>query len=60
LKIVASKEIEATSSEDPGSGVFFIPGSGIRDGEKPDLGSDMNIPENFSESLETVFWARNT
>jgi hypothetical protein len=25
-----------------------------------DPGSGMNIPDNFSESLETVFWARNT
>ena len=36
---------------DPGSGVFFTPGSGM--GKKS--GSWMNIPDNFSESLETVF-----
>jgi hypothetical protein len=24
----------------------------------PDLGSRMNIPDNFSESLETVFWVK--
>jgi hypothetical protein len=37
---------------DPGSGDFLAPGSGIRDGKKS--GSGMNIPDYFSESLETV------
>jgi hypothetical protein len=26
----------------------------------PDLGSGMNIPDNFSESLETVFRVKDT
>jgi hypothetical protein len=50
------------------SGAFLTPGSGIRDGKKsgsgmeknPDPGSGMNIPDHFSESLETVFRAKNT
>jgi hypothetical protein len=29
-------------------------------GKKPDPGSGMNIPDNFSESLETVFCVKNT
>jgi hypothetical protein len=41
---------------DPDPGLFFTPGSGIRDGEKnQDPGPGINIPDNFSESLETVF-----
>jgi hypothetical protein len=43
------------SVADPGSGAFLTPGSWIRDGKKP--GSGMNIPDHFSESLETVFRA---
>jgi hypothetical protein len=39
-----------------GSGAFLTPGSGM--GKKS--GSGMNIPDNFSESLETVFRAKNT
>jgi hypothetical protein len=39
---------------------FFDPW--IRDGKNPDLDlrSGMNIPDNFSESLETVCRAENT
>jgi hypothetical protein len=36
--------------------MLFDPG--IRDGKKS--GSGMNIPDHFSESLETVFWIKNT
>jgi hypothetical protein len=36
--------------------VLFDPG--IRDGKKS--GSGMNIPDHFSESLETVFRAKDT
>jgi hypothetical protein len=39
-----------------GSGVFD-PGSGM---ENPDPASWMNISDNFSESLETVFKVKNT
>ncbi len=38
---------------DPESGAFF------RDGKNPDLGSRMNISDNFSESLETIFRVHN-
>jgi hypothetical protein len=34
--------------------------SGIRDGKNPDLGSGMNIRDNFSKSLETVFRVTST
>jgi hypothetical protein len=40
----------------PGSGAFFTPGSGIRDGKKSRSGSGMNIPDHISESLETTFF----
>jgi len=49
------------SVSDPGSYAFLVfltPGSGIRDGKKS--GSGMNIPDHFSESLETVFRVENT
>jgi hypothetical protein len=45
-----------------GSGAFLIPGSRIRDpgwGKNSDLGSGINIPNHFSESLETVFRVKN-
>ncbi len=43
-----------------GSGIrwFMTPGSGM--GKNQDQGSGMNIPDDFSESLETVFWVKNT
>jgi hypothetical protein len=43
---------------DPGSGDFLTPESKIRDGKIS--GSEMNIPDNFSDSLETVLTAKNT
>ncbi len=43
------------SVEDPGSGAFLTPGSGM--GKKS--GAGMNVHP-FSESLETVFRAKNT
>jgi hypothetical protein len=41
---------------DPGSGAFLTPGSGM--GKKSRSGSGMNIPDQISESLETMFWAK--
>ncbi len=38
-----------------GSGAFLTPGSRIRDGKKSRSRSG-NIPDNISESLETIFW----
>jgi hypothetical protein len=29
-------------------------------GKNPDPGSRINIPDNFSESLGTLFWVKNT
>jgi hypothetical protein len=48
----SQQEKVRTSVEDPdpGSGAFFTPGSGKRNGKKPNPGSGMNI----SESLETI------
>ncbi len=46
------------SVADPGSGDFFTPGSGM--GKNPDPGYGMNIPDHFSESLETDCRAKNT
>jgi hypothetical protein len=46
------------SDPDPGSGALLTPGSGM--GTKSRSGSGMNIPEHISESLETVFWGKNT
>jgi hypothetical protein len=34
------------------------PGCGM--GKNPDPGSGMNIPDQISESLETIFWVKNT
>ncbi len=46
----------------PGSGAFLTPVSGIRirDGKKSLSGSGMNIPDYYSESLETVCRVKNT
>jgi hypothetical protein len=44
-------------NQDPGSGAFFTPGSGIQDGKNPDPG--MNNLEHISESLETILWVKN-
>jgi hypothetical protein len=41
---------------DPGSGSFLIPGSGM--GKKSKSVSGMNIPDQISESLETIFWVK--
>jgi hypothetical protein len=54
---------------DSGSGTWKKAGSGIRDRKKldpvpvwkkPGSESRINIPDHFSESLETVFWVKNT
>jgi hypothetical protein len=50
--------IGSVADQDPGSGAFLSPGpgSGIRKtGWKSGPESGMNIPDHFSESLETVF-----
>jgi hypothetical protein len=41
---------------DPGSGS----GSGIGKNPDPESGYGMNTSDNFSESLETVFWVKKT
>jgi hypothetical protein len=41
------------SVADPGFGAFLTPGSGM--GTKSRSGSGMNIPDQISESLETIF-----
>jgi hypothetical protein len=38
----------SVADPDPGSGAFKTTGSG------------MNIPDHISESLETIFWIKNT
>jgi len=39
---------------DPGSGAFFTPGSGIRNGFFPDPG--FRIPRPYFEELFDIFW----
>jgi hypothetical protein len=48
--------VSSVADPDPGSGAFFTPRSGIRDGKNQDPGSGagMNIPVHISESLERV------
>jgi hypothetical protein len=50
------------SVADLGSGAFLHldPGSGIEKNLDPDPGSGMNIPNHISDSLETIFWDKNT
>jgi hypothetical protein len=43
---------------DPGSGVFFTPDP--RSGMGKKTGSGINIPDHFSQSLETFLTAKNT
>jgi hypothetical protein len=43
---------------DPGSGAFLNPGSGM--GKKVSSGSEINIPDHISESLETIFGVKKT
>jgi hypothetical protein len=43
----------------PRSDAFLTPGTGIRDGKNPHPGSGTNIPDHFSESLETIFGVKN-
>jgi hypothetical protein len=45
------------SAADSGSGAFLTPGSGR--GKKSVSGSGKNIPDHISESLETIFWAKD-
>jgi len=50
--------------QDPGSGDFFIPGtgsgSGIRDEKNPEAGSGLSIPDLIFENLVSVFLGKNT
>ncbi len=40
--------------------VFFLtPGSPIRAGDISGYGAGMNIPDHFSESLQTDYWVKN-
>ncbi len=48
------------SVADPGSDALLTPGSGYGIRDKKKFRSWMNIPDHFSESLETVFWVKNT
>jgi hypothetical protein len=61
--IVPDKPILSVADPDLGSGAFLTPVSGIRIGfgfgmEKS--GSGINIPDHISESLETIFWVKNS
>ncbi len=42
--------------QDPGSGTFLTPGSGM--GKKSGSGFEMNDPFYISESVETIFWVK--
>jgi hypothetical protein len=53
LSYFSNKKYFIGGVADPGSGDFLIPGSGME--RKYGSGSRMNIPDNFYESLETVF-----
>jgi len=46
-----------SSVADPEFGAFLTPGSGM--GKKSRSGSEMNIPDDVSKSLETIFWVKN-
>jgi hypothetical protein len=48
----------SVADQDPGSGAFLTPGFGMGKNSDPDPGPGMNIPDQFSESLETVFRAK--
>jgi hypothetical protein len=48
----------SVADPDQGSGAFLTPGSGM--GKKSGAGSGMNNPDHISESLETIFWGKNT
>ncbi len=51
---------DLVSVADPGSGALLTRGSGRGKKLDPDPGSGINTPVHFSESLETVFWVKNT
>ncbi len=51
----------SVADPDLGSGVFFIPGSGMGKNPDPVPGSEMNTPDNFSRGLEQKqFKVKNT
>jgi hypothetical protein len=43
-----------------GSGGFLTPESGMGKKSRAGSGFEMNIPDNTSGSLETIFWVQNT
>jgi hypothetical protein len=47
-----------TSVADSAFGAFLTPWSGGGMGKKSRSGSEMNILDHFSESLETIFWVK--
>jgi hypothetical protein len=57
-------QIFSVADPNPRSSVFYLwirdpdPGSYME--KNPDPGSGMNIPDYFSESVETVFWVKIT
>ena len=46
------KSMVSARDPDPGYGVFLPPNPGKK--KNPDPGTEMNIPDHFSERLETV------
>jgi hypothetical protein len=55
----------SVADPDPGSGIwdpvpFLTPGSGMGKKSRYRYGSGMNILDHISESVETIFWVRNT
>jgi hypothetical protein len=65
IRIQNTRTITVLRIQYPGSGSFLDPGIRIRNPgwEKkldPGSGSEMNIPDHFSESLEIVFRVKNT
>ncbi len=52
--------ITSVADPDQGSGAFLISGSGWVKNHDPDPRFRMNIPDHFSESLETIFWVKYT
>jgi hypothetical protein len=43
---------------DLGSSAFLTPGSGMGKNPDPGSASEMNNPDHFLESLETIFWVK--
>ena len=60
--IVPDKPILSVADPDLGSGAFLPrdPDPGPRIKKVPDMGSGINILDKISESLETIFWVKNS